>query len=127
KQEPLIRFYKSALITVYPLKSGQQLMVANIHAINFSFGIVRYQQQLNEIIEHIRSHNGPVIMAGDFNSWSKRRMDALEEITSQTRLTAVPFQLDFRKKVFGKPLDFIFYRDLLVTEAKILTTDSSDH
>lgn len=127
KQEPLIRLHKSALITVYPLKTGENLMVANIHAINFSFGVVRYQQQLDDIIKQIKLHRGPIIMAGDFNSWSKRRLGTLEQITQQTGLIAVSFEKDYRKKIFGKPLDFIFYRDLNVRESTIFTTNSSDH
>ena len=47
EKEPFIRVPKSALITVYPIKnSTQQLLVANIHAINFSIGVKIYRQQM---------------------------------------------------------------------------------
>lgn len=127
RQEPLIRLYKSALITVYPLQDGQNLMVANIHAINFSVGVLSYQRQLAEVIEQIQWHIGPVILAGDFNSWSKRRMTALYRVTEVIALQSVNFNQDLRKKVFGKPLDFIFYRGLSVRAAQMLATNTSDH
>ena len=47
EREPFIRVPKSALITLYPIKnSTQQLLVANIHAINFSLGVKVYRQQI---------------------------------------------------------------------------------
>jgi endonuclease/exonuclease/phosphatase (EEP) superfamily protein YafD len=32
-----------------------------------------------------------------------------------------------RKRAFGRPLDFIFYRDLSVTSASVMETRASDH
>ena len=77
EREPLLRLAKSALITVYPLFNGQLLMVVNIHAVNFSLGVDVYSKQLGPIGEQIANHHGPVIMAGDFNAWSRKRINAL--------------------------------------------------
>lgn len=46
-------------------------MVINIHAINFSIGVEVYGKQLDAIGEQVKRHAGPVIMAGDFNAWSR--------------------------------------------------------
>jgi endonuclease/exonuclease/phosphatase (EEP) superfamily protein YafD len=127
EREPLLRLAKSALITVYPLLDGQLLMVVNIHAVNFSLGVDVYSKQLGPIGEQIALHRGPVIMAGDFNAWSRKRINALYQFASDMALHEVNFADDHRRKAFGRPLDFIFYRNLGVTEASVLVTQASDH
>lgn len=127
EREPLLRLSKSALITVYPLEDGRQLMVVNIHAVNFSFGVDIYQQQLKPIGDQILQHRGPVILAGDFNTWSRQRLYSLYRFSTLTGLQEVRFSNDRRKKVFGRPLDFVFYRGLQVADALVLETLASDH
>ncbi|QHA86479.1 endonuclease/exonuclease/phosphatase family protein [Serratia rhizosphaerae] len=127
EKEPLLRLAKSALITVYPLFNNELLMVVNIHAVNFSLGVDVYSKQLGPIGEQIASHQGPVIMAGDFNAWSRRRINALYQFASDMALREVNFTDDHRRKAFGRPLDFVFYRDLGVAEASVLVTRASDH
>ncbi len=107
-REPLLRLSKSALITVYALQSAQQLMVINIHAINFSIGVEVYGKQLDAIGEQVKRHAGPVIMAGDFNAWSRQRINALYQFASEIALREVRFLDDQRRRTFGRPLDFVF-------------------
>ncbi len=40
EREPILRLAKSALVTVYPLPDTRMLMVVNIHAVNFSLGVM---------------------------------------------------------------------------------------
>ncbi|QTF07410.1 endonuclease/exonuclease/phosphatase family protein [Brenneria izadpanahii] len=127
EKEPLLRLSKSALVTVYSLPDGRQLMVVNIHAVNFSFGVEVYSKQLEAIGDLLLYHRGPVIMAGDFNAWSQPRIKALYRFALRMDLQEVRFDDDLRRKVFGRPLDFVFYRQLEVTESSILETQASDH
>ncbi|MDX5628695.1 MULTISPECIES: endonuclease/exonuclease/phosphatase family protein [unclassified Brenneria] len=127
EKEPLLRLSKSALVTVYSLPDGRQLMVVNIHAVNFSFGVDVYSKQLEAIGEQLFSHRGPVIMAGDFNAWSQPRIKALYRFALRMDLQEVCFADDLRRKVFGRPLDFVFYRQLEVAQSSILETQASDH
>ncbi|BBI91374.1 endonuclease/exonuclease/phosphatase family protein [Serratia symbiotica] len=127
EREPLLRLAKSALITVYPLFNDQLLMVVNIHAVNFSLGVDVYSRQLWPIGEQIVNHQGPVIMAGDFNAWNRKRINALYEFASGMALREVNFIDDYRRKAFGRPLDFVFYRDLRVVKSSVLETSASDH
>ncbi|WP_244175503.1 endonuclease/exonuclease/phosphatase family protein [Xenorhabdus vietnamensis] len=127
EKEPILRLSKSSLITIYPLPDKRQLMVINVHAINFSLGIDVYSRQLNNIGIHISLHNGPVIFAGDFNAWSRQRLKILERFARRMRLKEVHFNDDYRTIVFGKPLDFIFYRELKVLSAAVVMTGASDH
>jgi endonuclease/exonuclease/phosphatase (EEP) superfamily protein YafD len=127
EREPLLRLAKSALITVYPLHNGQLLMVVNIHAVNFSLGVDVYSKQLDPIGEQIANHKGPVIMAGDFNAWSRKRINALYQFADEIALHEVSFMNDHRRKAFGRPLDFVFYRNLWVADSSVLVTQASDH
>lgn len=127
KPEPFLRLPKSALITVYPLVDKRLLMVVNIHSINFSLGVDIYNQQLISIGEHLANHQGPVIFAGDFNSWSRKRLYLLYRFARAMRLQEVRFSNDYRIKAFGLPLDFVFYRGLTLKEATVINTTASDH
>ncbi|MBI6549368.1 endonuclease/exonuclease/phosphatase family protein [Xenorhabdus sp. VLS] len=127
EKEPILRLSKSSLITIYPLPDERQLMVINVHAINFSLGVDVYSRQLNNIGIHIGLHHGPVIFAGDFNAWSRQRLKVLERFAHRMQLKEVYFNDDHRTIVFGKPLDFVFYRELSVLSATVLTTGASDH
>ncbi len=127
EREPILRLAKSALVTVYPLPDGRLLMVINIHAVNFSIGVDVYSKQLGPIGDQISHHAGPVIMAGDFNTWSRPRMNALYRFAREMSLREVRFMDDHRRRAFGRPLDFVFYRGLNVSEASVLVTRASDH
>jgi endonuclease/exonuclease/phosphatase (EEP) superfamily protein YafD len=67
------------------------LMVVNIHAVNFSLGVDVYSKQLLPIGDQIAHHSGPVIMAGDFNAWSRPRMNALYRFAREMSLREVRF------------------------------------
>jgi endonuclease/exonuclease/phosphatase (EEP) superfamily protein YafD len=127
EREPILRLAKSALVTVYPLPDTRLLMVVNIHAVNFSLGVDVYSKQLLPIGDQIAHHSGPVIMAGDFNAWSRSRMNALYHFAREMSLREVRFPDDQRRRAFGRPLDFVFYRGLSVHDASVLVTSASDH
>ena len=76
---------------------------------------------------HISKHVGPVILAGDFNAWSRQRVNALKRFIRSVGLKEVLFDVDLRTKAFGRPLDFMFYRGLKLKESRVLQTDASDH
>ena len=122
----ILRLAKSALVTVYPLPDTRLLMVVNIHAVNFSLGVDVYSKQLLPIGDQIAHHSGPIIMAGDFNAEPSTH-DALYRFAREMSLREVRFSDDQRKKAFGRPLDFVFYRGLSVHDASVLVTRASDH
>lgn len=126
--EPWILLPKSGLYARYKLSNGQSLAVINIHAINFTIGTNEYKKQIQELEEAISTHQGPVIMAGDFNTWSDKRTQELLGLTQRLGLNEVNFTPDDRRLfVNGLPLDHVFYRGLKLVEAKSIATDASDH
>ena len=73
-QEPLLQVPKTAIIAYYSLAGrSDTLAVANIHAINFTLDLASYRQQLEAVAAELIRHEGPMIFAGDLNTWTAER------------------------------------------------------
>ena len=125
--EPYLRLPKSALYSEYQLSNGQRLAVVNIHSINFTYAMVAYKKQLAALEQALSRVDGPIILAGDFNTWSQRRLEAVRAMVSRLSLQEMRFQPDQRVTKFGLPLDHIFYRGLAVEQASAVDNGASDH
>lgn len=126
--EPWLRTPKATSITLYPLEdTGETLLTVNLHAINFSLGVEAYRAQLTQAGDLIAAHPGPVIFAGDLNSWSGARQEILDLMTSQLQLKAIPFAPDHRTTSFGRPLDHIYVRGLAWQFTQSIPVTTSDH
>ena len=126
--EPLFPLPKSAIVTHYRLAGRrEQLAVANLHGINFSLGLGRFREQLDAVAKMLRQHHGPMIFAGDFNTWSRERNEVLHEVTKRLGLVEVELVPDDRRRTFGQPLDHFFVRGFSVLDARSPEMKSSDH
>jgi endonuclease/exonuclease/phosphatase (EEP) superfamily protein YafD len=127
-EEPFIKFPKTILITRYALsQTDRMLLVANVHLINFSLSTSSYRKQL-QLMEHVVArHQGPLIVAGDFNSWNDERKAIIEALSKRLDLKAVHFRKDNRARILGEIVDRIYYRDLVLIEANTFEVSSSDH
>ena len=77
--------------------------------------------------EILLNHQGPMILAGDFNTWSEERLAIIEEIAARLSLTPANFKTDLVRKVFGYTVDRVYYRGLTLQVASIIEVSSSDH
>ncbi|GHA63233.1 endonuclease/exonuclease/phosphatase family protein [Photobacterium aphoticum] len=125
--EPWLRLPKSALLSEFNLSNGQTLAVVNLHGVNFSVGLDEYKAQFNKLKKVLDQHIGPIILAGDFNTWRQGRMDVVSQFAKSLGLVDVQLREDQRIKVFGKPLDHLYYRELQLVKAEAPLTDASDH
>ena len=126
--EPLIRVPKSILVSYYAIESStKNLLVANIHGINFTFGVDVYHQQLDKLYSAIKHHDGPMIIAGDFNSWSDDRMEQVMLLVDRMSLSAIEYPVNNKTHVFGMAIDHIFYRQLEPLSNRVWQVTSSDH
>ncbi len=110
--EPITKTPKVALFTKYNLDLiSLELLVVNIHGINFKIGLDEFKEQLGYVAEFVLGHDGPVIMAGDFNTWSENRRDHLDRIAEKMNLEKVEFgsKTEYIATKFGNPLDHIFF------------------
>jgi len=126
--EPLIRIPKATLVSYYHINgSDNKLLVANIHGINFTFGVSTYHQQLEELYDAIKHHDGPMIVAGDFNSWSDERMSEVSELINKLSLSRIKYPVNNKTHVFGNAIDHVFYRQLELVSNQVWQVSSSDH
>lgn len=127
-KEPLIRTPKSILLSTYPLVgTDQSLLVANVHGINFSLGLEVYRDQFKALGKVLRNHSGPLILAGDFNSWREERQAIMNKMRNELSLQQVEYEGHHRITVFGNPIDHIYYRGLELVHASSPEVSSSDH
>lgn len=103
--EPVVKTPKVTLFTTYVMEKGSNLLVANIHGINFT-SMGAFTSQIDAVTTVIKSWKGKVIFAGDFNTWSAARMDYLDKKAREAGLTHLLFPNDPRDLV----LDHVFLR-----------------
>lgn len=120
--------HKSLLLSKYPFEDGSSLLILNVHAINFRESS-RYSKEMERLLILLKEHTGPMIVAGDFNTWNKTRMMKLQNIADELSLSRVAFAKTGKVKSFmGKALDFIFYRGVVLLEEEVLNDHQlSDH
>jgi len=126
--EPWLGTPKATSITEYALSgTDATLVVVNIHAVNFTFGIKEFREQLEQIPAILNEHSGPVILSGDFNTWRQKRLDIVSEVSDSLGLEAIEFEQDQRKLAFGNALDHVYVRGLSERDASTRVVSTSDH
>ena len=111
-----------------------ELLIVNIHCINFKIDLNEFKEQIRYVAGEVMAHDGPVIMAGDFNTWSKNRLEHLDMIVKELELVKITFssKSNYVKTAFGNPLDHIFISKEKLEVVKgsedvIAAINSSDH
>ncbi len=133
--EPVLRTPKIFLVTKYKIaNTNYELMLINIHAINFHATNTYFKEQIMNLIYIASKHIGPVIVAGDFNTWRKSRLDFLNEQMNKNNFQEVVFGdvEDGVEAFLGNKLDHIYYSPKylkLKEETKRILSgfESSDH
>ena len=133
---------KIALATEYFLPDGARLLAVNVHCLNFErWGTLKLRSQLTALKALMAKHTGPILLAGDFNTWNQRRLRLVTALARDLQLTEV-------KEVAGDlktgdrqsavlnwvlgidrtlALDRIYYRGLSPLTTTVLPFTSSDH
>ncbi len=126
--EPILRIPKSAVVTWLRIAGSRQtLAIVNVHAINFELMPYGYRAQIEALADAVAGHEGPLILAGDFNTWNDARDRVLAETVGRLGLVEIVPSDDLRKRFFGKHLDHIFVRGLEVVSTQAIVVTSSDH
>ncbi len=124
--EPVLRTPKAALITRYRLGGNRpDLLVVNIHA-TLLRSIRRAVEELDHVFTQLPEHTGPMIFAGDFNTFTPRYFKAVAAKLETLGLIYVPIPGDPRGQL--DHLDQLFVRGLDVSDVHVDTRiRSSDH
>lgn len=127
-QEPWLRTPKTINVTSYAMKdTASTLLVVNLHMINFSIGMTDFREQLALVANQLSLHQGPVIVAGDFNTWRAARRRAVNDVLVGAGLQPINFLDDQRTRFFGSELDHAYARGLVQYESATRALHSSDH
>jgi len=132
--EPVLpKIDKGLVVQIFELPDGRSLKMVNVHLplfiFSLSYGEGGYKKGLRAIRKEVSSHNGPLIVAGDFNGWSPNRMhDLLPEFVNQTGLLELQFNADSNNRAAWLLLDRVFYRGVDPVEVEThFQLDVSDH
>ena len=124
--EPFFKTPKAALIKLYPIAGRKQkLLVINIHAtlIRLKSAAV---EEMEHLLAHLPAHDGPVVLAGDFNTFTPGYLQVVAKVLSRLGLEYVPIPNDPRPRT--QALDQVFCRGLSVANIRVDTTiRNSDH
>jgi len=131
--EPITRTKKMLLATEYPIASVDKscneppLLVVNTHIINF-VSLKKFKTHLDQVFQVLRNHNGPIILAGDFNTWNRKRLAYFNELAISLFLEEVKLVRHPRLSHFFKHLDHVYCRGLEVVDVHVHSDiHSSDH
>ena len=112
-REPWLGTPKATGITEYALRgSDEPLLAVNLHAVNFELAPTRFRSQFRALGDVLDGHTGPVIVAGDMNTWSAGRQSLVDAFMAEHGLGSVRFEDDLRTRAFGRALDHIYVRGL---------------
>ena len=122
--EPITNTPKTILVSEFMIEGrAETLLVANVHCINFETTYT-YRKQIRQLLERISNHQGPMIIAGDFNTWNMERLKFVKSVLSPLGLERVA---TFETGDFFS-LDHIFIRGLQVKKVHNYNqVSSSDH
>lgn len=120
--------HKSFLISQHPFMNNTKLTLVNLHAINFVSNKV-FEKELLHIQNTLLECDTPLIIAGDFNNWNKKRFTLLKKFQQELSLQKLePQNSHHIKKIFSHTIDHIYYRKLKPLQALAIDTKKiSDH
>jgi len=126
--EPWMGTPKATSVTLYAVGSERRpLLAINLHGINLAIGTRVFREQMQALEPLLVAHEGPVILGGDVNAWSQRRLATLDALAARHGLQRVGFQPDLRSRIVGLAMDYIYLRGLDTVLAESLPVTSSDH
>lgn len=142
RREFLVATPKVSLATEHPLANGATLLAVNVHCLAFErFGTAGFRAQLASVATLLSEHSGPIVLAGDFNTWSKKRLAHLQGLARRLSLTEADGFGDDRSTASKDsalldwllgieaelPLDRVYYRGFANHRARVLPHRASDH
>lgn len=126
--EPLTGIPKSYLVARFRVEGRERtLEVATVHAINFTLDLAAYDQELDALGVALATHDGPIALAGDFNTWSEARERRVDALAARLGLEAVSFAPDERSRFLGRPADWAYARGAEVLGSETREVTASDH
>ena len=126
--EPWLGTPKATSVTEFPLAGrSDRLLAINLHAVNFALGLTEFRGQFNALKDVLDRHRGPIILAGDLNTWSEERRAMVTGFAREYDLAPVTFKPDLRTRFFGQAVDHLYVRGMRAESARVIPVTTSDH
>lgn len=128
-REPVTGTPKAVTFAKYDLAGkDEDLLVVSVHAINFET-TGAFKRQMDQIEAEVSRHQGPLLVAGDFNTWSKSRNTYLCKMVKRLGLRESEYiNGDARMSFKGLFLDHVYTKGIEVKSAEVVSTSTgSDH
>lgn len=128
-REPVVNTPKAVTFATYDVAGkDEDLLVVSVHAINFDT-TGAFKRQMDQIEEVVSKHQGPILLAGDFNTWSNARNTYLGKMVKRLELRESEYiNGDARLKFKGHFLDHVYTKGIVVKSAEVVSTSTgSDH
>lgn len=120
--EPVVNTPKVTGFSVVEI-SGRKVLLINVHGLNANKGL-DFEKHMDQIVDEAAKFEGPIIWAGDFNTWSPARLTYLKNKAQSIGMMLLVPEADSRKL----KLDHILVRGFKAKSVKVLDTYvSSDH
>ncbi len=119
-REPLTLTPKATTVAKYDVEAlDTDLLVISVHGINFE-STEAFRRQMRQVEGEVRKHRGPVLLAGDFNTWNEGRTSSLHSLVRRLGLSEAAYTNGQERMTFnGWPLDHVFTRELVVHSATV--------
>lgn len=128
--EPFVKTPKVVTWMKVPVKGqNESILFVNIHGLNLTKNR-DFFVQMDKCDKLIKTHNGPVVFGGDFNTSDMEKLNKMNQVALDNNLVPVAFLNDKRKKSkFSRlVIDHAFVRGLTVKTAQVHTDlKASDH
>lgn len=127
--EPVIATPKALTFAKYNIEDrDDELLVISVHAINFETNGA-FRRNMNQVEEEIEKHIGPVLLAGDFNTWNGSRTNYLSLMAKRLGLAEADYINGDQRMTFkGWYLDHIYTRGAEIKSVKVVGESmGSDH
>jgi len=124
--EPIFQTPKVALVTYYKIAGvDKRLMVVNIHA-TLVRRVEGATEEMLHLISQLPDHDGPILFAGDFNTFTSCYLGVVSRVLRRLDLRLVEIPNDPRPEIGA--LDQIYVRGLDVQRVSVDTNvRNSDH
>lgn len=94
---------KAALISTYRVRGGPELVLINVHGLNFDPSGRQLARQMDDLRHAVAHVDGPLVIAGDFNTWNEARLQAVHDVAIDLGLAEIaPDVPGGRTGSFGK-------------------------
>lgn len=119
-KEAFVKTPKAAIASLHSIENETtQMLVLNVHLLNFVNQDLFFLELL-QMDSQIQNHKGPIVLAGDFNTWSIKRKNLLTNWARQHNLTEVDFKKTNRHRISKTQLSFVFTKHLQTIRASVL-------